>query len=193
VKVTAVLGCALAIWASGPLHAQQTNPAGSASEQRRSDQERGGLKTEYERQLEEREFKEGDLQLPAYPKKEALIEFRISDPGSFRYFVDPAAISIGKDEVVRYTLVVRSSSGVDNVSYEGMRCSSGSYKVFAYGNDGKWSPSSGDWRDTALRWEFELRTRYLCPMKQQVQSVAEAIDALRRGGHPTLANTGTGK
>jgi hypothetical protein len=191
-----LLGLGLALCVLTPLRAQQqqqANPAGTASEQRSADKERGGVKTEFEREQEEREFKEADLQLPAYPKKDGLVEFRISDPGSFRYFVDAAAISIGKDEVVRYTLVVRSASGVENVSYEGMRCGSGTYKVFAYGNDGKWSPSRGDWRETSLRWEYELRTRYLCPMKLRVQSAAEAVDALKRGGHPTLANTGSGK
>jgi hypothetical protein len=187
------LGFGLALYALTPLHAQQSNPAGTASEGRREDQERGSAKTEFERELEEREFKEADVQLPAYPKKDGLLEFRISDPGSFRYFIDAASISIGKDDVVRYTLVVRSSSGVDNVSYEGVRCHAGSNKVFAYGYDGKWSPAHGDWRDTALRWQYELRTRYLCPMKMRVQSAAEAIDALKRGGHPTLSNTGTGK
>jgi len=193
VKARTLAGLGLALCALSPLHAQQANPAGGAAEQRREDKERGGVKTEFEREQEEREFKESELQLPVYPKKEGLVEFRISDPGSFRYFVDPAAISIGKDEVVRYTLVVRSSSGVENVSYEGMRCGSGTYKVFAYGNDGKWSPSRSDWRETSLRWEFELRTRYLCPMKMRVQSPAEALDALKRGGHPTLVNNGSGK
>jgi len=185
----------LALCAGAPLHAQQSNPAGSASEQRRDDRDRAasGAKSGWEQQQEDRDFQEADTAPPAYPKKEGLIEFRISDPGSFRYFVDAAALSIGKDEVVRYTLVVRSSSGVDNVSYEGVRCANGTYKVFAYGYDGKWTPARSDWRDTTLRWEFELRTRYLCPMKLRVQSVAEAVDALKRGGHPTLVNNGSGK
>lgn len=193
-KALARLGLALALCAGLPLHAQQTNPAGSESEQRRTDRDNSASnKTDWERQQEEREFKEADEAPPAYPRKEGLVEFKISDPGSFRYFVDAATLSVGKDAVVRYTLVVRSASGVENVSYEGVRCAAGTYKVFAYGNDGKWSPARGDWRDTTLRWEYELRTRYLCPMKQQVQSTAEAIDALKRGGHPTLANTGSGK
>jgi len=149
--------------------------------------------TDWEREQAGREFKEAEVALPAYPRRDALIEFQISNPGSFRYFVDPAAISIGKDEVVRYTLVVRSNSGVENVSFEGMRCAVGTYKVFAYGNDGKWTPARQDWRDTTLRWEYELRTRYLCPMKLRVRDVAEAVDALKRGGHPTLVNTGSGK
>ncbi|MGH8764475.1 MAG: CNP1-like family protein [Burkholderiales bacterium] len=187
--LAAACGCA-----PGLLSAQQqANPAGTAAEQRREDRDRAGVpgKSDWERQHEEDSFKESDEPMPAYPKKEGLVEFRISNPGSFRYFIDTAALSIGADEVVRYTLVVRSNAGVENVSYEGMRCQSSTYKVFAYGNDGKWSPVRTDWRETTLRWEYELRTRYLCPMKQRVRTPAEALDALKRGGHPSLVNSGS--
>ena len=178
--------------------AQQPNPTGSDAEQRREDRDRAGNprgKSNWELEQEEREFKAADVPLPAFPKKDGLVEFAISNPGGNRYFVDGATFSIGQDEVLRYTLVIRTSAGTDNVTYEGMRCANGTYRVFAYGNDGKWSPASGGgWRETALsRWEHELRTRYLCPMKMRVRTVAEAMDALRRGGHPDLVNTGTGR
>ena len=59
---------------------------------------------------------------PAYPKAESLAEFHGAGTSSNRFFVDVDTLSIGKDGVVRYVLVVRSAGGAENVSFEGIRC-----------------------------------------------------------------------
>lgn len=144
-------------------------------------------KSEWEKEQERRNWKEGDIKLPAYPKTEGLIEFPVVG-GSFRFFIDPDSLAVGPDGVVRYTLVARSPSGFANVSYEGIRCSTLSYKVFAFGNDGKWAEKDTDWRriesKSVQSWHYELRVNYFCPDRQAIETVAEGLDALRNRGHP---------
>lgn len=142
--------------------------------------------SEWEKEQERRNWKEGDVKLPAYPGSEGLIEFEVS--GTFRFFIDPASIAVGPDGVVRYTLVARSPAGYANITYEGIRCSTLSYKVFAHGNDGKWTERDADWRriepKTMNDSHYQLRTNYFCPDRRPIDSVAEGIDALRNRGHP---------
>lgn len=89
---------------------------------------------------------------PAYPKEADLIPFEVSAATSNRHFVDFASVSLGSDAVVRYSVVIRSASGAENVSFEGMRCDSGERKLYAFGRkDGK---DGGTWsRNRYARWE----------------------------------------
>jgi hypothetical protein len=187
-----------------PLYAQ-TGPARPADEiQQRMDKERSSSsgKSEWEREQEAREFKEVDLPLPALPKKEALIEFFVSGASSFRFFIDQASLSVGPDNVVRYTLVARSASGYENISYEGIRCNSGAYnggtyRLYAFANDGHWSKNStAEWQaiepKSVQRWHNVLRGQFFCPNRLTILTSAEGLDALRRGGHPAIANIGHG-
>ena len=101
---------------------------------------------------------------------------------------------MGSDGVVRYTLVARSAAGVENVSFEGIRCKSGAYRVYAFANGGAWSRTNSEWKPieprSIQRWHNELRGRFFCPLRLAIMSAAEGLDALRRGGHPLTANTG---
>ena len=150
-------------------------------------------KSDWEEAREKRDWKESDVKLPAWPKREGLIEFFVSGATSFRFFIDPASLSVAADGVVRYTLVARSASGVENVSYEGMRCAAGSYKVFAFGSDGRWRPSESDWKQIETRevqrWHNVLRSDLFCPHRNPIHSAAEGLDALRQGIHPLVKNS----
>lgn len=147
-------------------------------------------KSDWEVQQEERDWQEADFKLPALPKDDALIEFFVSAASRFRFFIDPASISVGTDGVVRYTLVARSPAGAENVSYEGIRCKDRSYKVYALGQGATWSRARSDWKriepNSVQRWHQALQREYFCPFKFQVPTAAEAVEYLRRGGHPGL-------
>lgn len=147
-------------------------------------------KSDWEEQQEERNWQEAALKLPALPRPDALIEFFVSAASRFRFFIDPASISVGADGVVRYTLVARSAAGAENVSYEGIRCKDGSYKVYALGQGATWSRALSDWKriepNSVQRWHQALQREYFCPFKVQVTAPAEAVEYLRRGGHPEL-------
>jgi hypothetical protein len=130
--------------------------------------------------------------LPALPKNENLIEFWVTNSSAFRFFIDSASLSVSDDHIVRYTLVARSPSGVANVSFEGMHCAEGRYRVYAYALDGKWIARQSEWLpiepNTVQRWHNELRFRYFCVLKRgALLSREEGLDALRRGGHPGAA------
>jgi hypothetical protein len=146
-------------------------------------------KSDWEIEVERRGWKEGEYTLPAPPKAEDLMEFYVSATTDFRFFVDRQSLSVGKDGVVRFTLLARSPSGSENVTYEGIRCSEGNYRVYAYGRaGGGWNERDSDWRPievkTTQRWHSALWREYFCPHKVPIFDPAEGVDALRRGGHP---------
>ena len=152
--------------------------------------------SDWEDEQAKRNWRELDVQLPPYPAGADLIEFKVGPRfASFRYYVDAKSVFVGKDNLVRFTLVARSPSGVDNVTYEGMRCDNGTYKVLAQGNEGRWSSRDTPWRDVepratgsshaVLRWDF------FCPMRGTILTGAEGVDALRRGMHPGVGAQGS--
>jgi len=79
-------------------------------------------------------------QFPAFPDEGDLIPFKVGAVFDKQFFIDKKSISLGNDDVIRYTLVVVSSAGAQNVSYEGMRCSTAERRLYALGQGDKtWS------------------------------------------------------
>ena len=129
--------------------------------------------------------------VPTPPSKRGeLIEYAVPGPapGEFRFFVDALSVSVDEEGVVRYVLVARSREGIDNVSFEGMRCSTNEYRIYALGRDGAWVGRPTDWRkmdvQSVQRWHHELATNYFCPQRQPIGNAKEGVWALRMGGHP---------
>jgi hypothetical protein len=147
--------------------------------------------SDWERQQAQREpaarpAADESVALPAYPVASNLVEFSIDDPGGFRYFVDRATLSVGKDGVVRYVLVARSAAA-QNVSFEGFRCTTGEHRVFALGRaDGSWAQSFAGWHSVteAQPRQITLFREFLCPQKEPITSAQEAVRALERGVRP---------
>jgi len=172
----------LSFLAALPAAAQNTNDPRDA---------RTTGKSDWELEQERREFRDGEVKLPAAPKAESLVEFFPSSASSFRFFVDADSLSVGADGVVRYTLVARSANGYDNVTYEGLRCTANAVRVYAYADAGKWSRASSEaWKPiegkTVQRWHNELRSRYFCPLGLPIMTADEGKRALKAGGHPMV-------
>lgn len=55
---------------------------------------------------------------------------------ALRFGVAPATIAVGADGIVRYVVVASSSTGAVNAMYEGIRCATGQYRVYARHNPG---------------------------------------------------------
>lgn len=152
-------------------------------------------KSDWEIKMEERNWTEGEQKLPLYPKSENLIEFEASAANPFRFFVDSLSIAAGKDGAVRYTLVARSSSGNDNVSYNGLRCKTNAHKVYANGRSDKtWAVArESGWKElqpkTVSRQHFALMRDFFCPAGSPIASAQEGISALRRGSHPDAVSS----
>jgi len=134
---------------------------------------------------------EEDVALPPYPKNENLVPVYISATTDFKYFVDASTLSVSpKAREIRYVFVARSPSGVDNVSYEAIRCPE-EFRVLATGEGaGKWSSRPGPWRPivkgAALSWPYALSRNYFCPHRDPIRTAEEGSDALRRGSHPAV-------
>lgn len=147
-------------------------------------------KSDWEIKLEERDWKEGDIKLPAYPKPENLVEVEFRGAGTFRYFIDGESLIAGEDGAVRYTLIARSASGVENVSFNGVRCKTSTHKVYATGRSDKtWAEArNSEWKDlgarSASRLHVLLMRDFFCPAGVPIMSRAEGVDALRKGIHP---------
>jgi hypothetical protein len=139
--------------------------------------------------VDSKPWQEIEAQLPPYPRSDNLIEFYVSAATPNRFFIDASSISVGGDDVVRYALLVRSPSGTTTVSFEGMRCNSAEVKLYAFGHgDNTWSKARASaWkqiRESSLnRHHAALYNDYLCVGRAPVSSAAEALGALRRGGH----------
>lgn len=144
----------------------------------------------FDSEYEEKRWEEIETQIPAFPSAEGLTSFFVSASTDNKFMVDRESIAVGADGVVRYTLVIASLSGAQNVSYEGLRCSSAERRLYAFGRSDKtWSKArSNQWtriqESTLNRHHSALYYEYFCPNGIIVRDADEARSALRLGGHP---------
>lgn len=115
---------------------------------------------------DEQQWQEQDSHLPAWPQAGQLLEVAVDTPG-FRTYIDPQSLTADEDQVVRFTSVLVSASGVWNVTYEGLHCGEERYRRFAYGSAGQWHvlPVT-DWQPLttsgAGRYREILYYNYMC-------------------------------
>ncbi|WP_427311369.1 CNP1-like family protein [Cupriavidus sp. H39] len=107
-------------------------------------------------------FEEAKAMLPALPQDANLIPFSVAGTGTLSFAVDSKSISVGKDNVVRYTAVTTSQSGARNVTFEGLRCDAFERKLYATLPKGatEWVPNSSDYGETWHRMETGARNAY---------------------------------
>jgi hypothetical protein len=149
----------------------------------------------FEHDFEEKPWVEMEARLPPAPKPENLLPFYVSATTDNRFFIDSASVTLGEDKVVRYTLVIKSATGANNVSYEGMRCSSGELKRYAFGrNDGSWSKARNTkWEQISYkdvnRHHHMLQDDFFCPNGTAVTNREEAIKTLKAGARLSAGGT----
>lgn len=133
--------------------------------------------------------REPEVVLPRFPEERNLLRFPTSWTNA-QIFIDTAALTVRDDRVVLYTLVVRSGGGAENVSHEGLRCTTGEVRVFAYGSrgpdGGKWTPArSAAWRpieDRGInRYRFEFWRDVFCDGRD-TETRRNILLQLQRGG-----------
>ncbi len=84
--------------------------------------------------VEDYVWKEDGSNLPGYPEEKDLLE--VDGPpaySNYQYLIDEKSLTLGKDNVIRYSLIIRSKSGADNAFYDGIRCNTTEIKNYAYG------------------------------------------------------------
>lgn len=117
---------------------------------------------------EEKPFQEVEVPLPPFPKDKDLIEFYARNRSPNRFFVDGSTLTVDTDRVVRLALVIRSSEGVNNVSYVGVKCKMREWKTYAYGRaDGTWMKNErAEWKRIVVLpyndYASSLADDYLC-------------------------------
>lgn len=141
---------------------------------------------------EKKPWQELAVTLPQAPEASSQLPFYVSAATDNHFSVDRKSLSVDSDGVIRYVLTIATAGGARNVTYEGMRCESREVRIYASGRlDGIWSRSrNNEWgriKDVvANRHHAALFLEYFCPGGVIVASTAEALDALVRGGHPSL-------
>lgn len=149
----------------------------------------------YQSDEEEEPWQEMEIEPPTFPRQENLIEFYVSAVATNKYFIDASTLAVGSDGVVRYVLVVKTSGGATNVSFEGMYCKERTWKHYATGrSDNTWVKS----RATRIEWQpienkpvnrhhAALSRDLFCPMGVAIKTADEGRNALRLGKHPNAS------
>jgi hypothetical protein len=125
------------------------------------------------------------LRLPALPSSENLVPFQVGATVSLAFAIDAKSISVGEDDVVRYTLVATSPAGAKNISYEGIRCKTFEKKLYAFGHaNGSWSRSRRDkWepipRTVATRQQATLARDYFCRGEVVAENAKAIVERIR--------------
>lgn len=133
------------------------------------------------------DWKEVDVPPPPAFDMAKLVTFEVTLGSALTYGVDPASVTISKaDSVVRYVMVAYSASGSNNVSYDGLRCSTGEVKTYArYTADGRWIPvDSAKWRSvfdvTTPKHSRRFARAGACDSGAPVGSVRELVAKLKQ-------------
>jgi len=124
--------------------------------------------------------------LPAYPKNENLMPFVVSSATANKFMIDTASLSVGKDGVVRYSVMIESPRGARTVNYEGLRCDTAERKIYAFGQvDGKWTENKrAAWEGikarSLLSYHKTLLEELFCDLGIPIKDAAEGVRNLKR-------------
>lgn len=137
------------------------------------------------------EWKELEVPPPDFPRPENLREFYVSPTATSIYLIDASTLSPGSDGIVRYVLVVSTAGGAQNISFEGIRCEEGTWKLYATGSDGQWNKARiSEWRPIenkpVNRYHAALSRELFCPDGIPIATADEGRNALRLGKHPNV-------
>jgi hypothetical protein len=127
----------------------------------------GGATGPVKESADDAPWKESEAELPPLPSNKDLVEFRLRNPSTSRFFVDGSTLTVGKDRVVRFAVVIRSSEGVDNTSYAGLKCRGREWKTYAYAAERNWRRvADPQWKPipnlSYNNYQFTLAEDYMC-------------------------------
>jgi hypothetical protein len=133
------------------------------------------------------EWKEDKVEtLPALPQAQDLLTFDVSQNTPLQFAIDAKSLSVGTDGVVRYTVVVTSPSGAHNVNYEGIRCDTYEWRLYAGLNadhDGWDRTVANDWtrieNGELNAYRAALYQDYFCANKMPTGKAKSIVDNLR--------------
>ncbi len=139
--------------------------------------------------LDRADWKEDAIPPPPAYSTSGLIEIDMPRTSSVKMGIDPTTITINRETgIVRYVVVARGSSAL-NASYEGIRCATGEFRVYARQTQGNpWSNSAdGAWK--SMRGQSSVMVQYphwlarngICVGSSVRPTVTEMVRELKSG------------
>lgn len=129
------------------------------------------------------------IDLPAIARGGEWLAFKVRNAGKHVFAIDPNSVEVGTDGIVRYSLLIRTTGGVDNITREGIRCATNSWKIYAVGRDnGEWGRLREPvWRPVAPAGlnavRYTLRQDYVCDRDDVPYRKAEIVSARIRASN----------
>ncbi|WP_408585019.1 CNP1-like family protein [Paraburkholderia bannensis] len=136
------------------------------------------------------EWKENALEgLPALPgPNTTLYGFDVSNNTPLKFSVDPASLTVGTDGVVRYVIVITSPNGARNINYEGIRCDTYEWRLYASLNadHNGWDQTvANDWsrieNGELNAYQSRLYQDYFCANKMPIGKAPVISENIRFG------------
>jgi hypothetical protein len=135
---------------------------------------------------EQQAWQEEQGELPPYPEKGNLLEVDAGTEGlQYTVYLDKPSLVKRDDGVVRYTVILVSSTGVWNVSNEGLHCGEKMFRRYAYGVDDKWQAmADSPWRvlrgKGANRYRMIFYNKFICDPVRLNQSAVQILDRFQQ-------------
>lgn len=137
------------------------------------------------------DWKESDAPPPPALNLKGLLPFEVTAISNLSWALDPTAVTVVGDGLVRYVVVARSQSGVLNALYEVINCSNGELKTYAriiakesdaaskaWGivNEPKWKSMY----DVQSKHALALAKQGVCTGNTAAQNVSQIVTSLKR-------------
>jgi hypothetical protein len=135
---------------------------------------------------EEEVWHEQQGELPPYPEKGNLLEVDAGTEGlQYTVYIDKPSLVKRDDGVVRYTVILVSSTGIWNVFNEGLHCGEKMFRRYAYGVDDRWHPiPDSPWKTLrgkgANRYRMIFYKKYICDPTRLNQSAEQILDRFQQ-------------
>ena len=129
-------------------------------------------------------FKEGTTTMPSTPPNQStLAPFYVSERTVFKFAVDTSSISIGRDGVTRYIVVITNPSGDQQAQYEGIRCDSFQWRLYGALENGSWRENPlSSWREIQSkvpnRYQAALAQGAFCNFTSQEKNMTAIMKSL---------------
>ncbi|MBS1187079.1 MAG: hypothetical protein H6R04_1097 [Burkholderiaceae bacterium] len=123
--------------------------------------------------------------LPPMPKAEDMLPFETGPNAAQSFAIDAKSLSIGKDGIIRYTVVATSRAGAVNIIHEGVNCKTHEYRQYAYGRkDGQWAWSRNEqWQRVSTLSVNQSHTilarNFFCLAGLPAGSASEIVTSIR--------------
>jgi len=129
-------------------------------------------------------FKEGATAMPLNPpNKETIQPFYVSQQTIFKFAVDTDSILIGNDGITRYTVIITSPNGNNQIQYEGIRCDSFQWRLYGTFENSAWKENPlSSWnpiKDHAPnRYQAALAQGAFCNLSSQEKNIGNILKSL---------------